>query len=359
MEVDSVDNSDMYFQSYEDLEIHKLMLKDSMRNNAYRKAIIDNQEDLKGKIVLDVGAGTGILSVYCAQVGAKKVYAVEASETYNIALETAKENGFQNVIEVIHKRVEDLTSADIPEKVDAIVSEWMGFYLLHEAMLDSVIVARDRFLKEDGLIFPESAAIYSSPCSIPSMFSDWDDVSGVKMQSFGKLLRSEACKKPLTELIDPENLLCEPEVVSWIDLREVTQEDLNEITFRHVAVSTKVAAYEGICLWFSCTFPFPRGPVNAEPTILSTAPEEPSTHWKQTLIVLPDSIGMEEGSPMCYDLVMKRSQENNRRYQLEVTMLDAEEVEHPEFCSCFMTKCILVKAVLEKYEQGDGDVAAE
>lgn len=49
-------------------------------------------------------------------------------------------------------------------KVDVIVSEWMGFYLLHEGMLDSVLYARDNFLKENGEIFPESATIYIAPC---------------------------------------------------------------------------------------------------------------------------------------------------------------------------------------------------
>lgn len=59
--------------------------------------------------------------------------------------------------------MEDLT---LPNdlKVDVIISEWMGFYLLHEGMLDSVIMARDKFLKEGGLMFPESATIYSAPC---------------------------------------------------------------------------------------------------------------------------------------------------------------------------------------------------
>lgn len=64
--------------------------------------------------------------------------------------------------QIIHSRVEDAT---LPEKVDIIVSEWMGFYLLHEAMLDSVILARDKFLKPGGLVFPESATLYSAPCS--------------------------------------------------------------------------------------------------------------------------------------------------------------------------------------------------
>lgn len=71
---------------------------------------------------------------------------------------------YEYYLQVIHSRIEDVTSAQIPEKVDIIVSEWMGFYLLHEGMLDSVIIARDRFLKTNGLIFPEAATIYVTPC---------------------------------------------------------------------------------------------------------------------------------------------------------------------------------------------------
>lgn len=64
---------------------------------------------------------------------------------------------------MIHSKVEDMVLPD-NVKVDAIVSEWMGFYLLHEGMLDSVIVARDKFLKEDGEMFPKYAVTYVAPC---------------------------------------------------------------------------------------------------------------------------------------------------------------------------------------------------
>lgn len=81
-------------------QVHKLMLTDLPRNKAYKTAIFDNKDRITGRIVLDIGAGTGILSVFCAQVGAAKVYAVEASNTYKIAEEIAKENEFENVIQV-------------------------------------------------------------------------------------------------------------------------------------------------------------------------------------------------------------------------------------------------------------------
>lgn len=56
------------------------MLKDTVRTNAYRKAIMDNPQDFKDKIVLDIGAGTGILSIFAAKAGAKHVYAIENAE---------------------------------------------------------------------------------------------------------------------------------------------------------------------------------------------------------------------------------------------------------------------------------------
>jgi protein arginine N-methyltransferase 1 len=60
----------------------------------------------------------------------------------------------------VNKRIEDCKlDVDIP-RVDIIISEWMGFCLLFEGMLDSVIYARENFLVKGGLMFPERAKIY-------------------------------------------------------------------------------------------------------------------------------------------------------------------------------------------------------
>jgi len=50
-----------------------------------------------------------------------------------------------------------LETLKIPEKVDIIVSEWMGYFLLYESMFDSVIYARDNYLKPGGMLFPDKA----------------------------------------------------------------------------------------------------------------------------------------------------------------------------------------------------------
>ena len=90
-----------YFESYDDLEVHRLMLADSPRTEAYRDAILKNKEFFKDKIVMDVGAGTGILSLFCMKAGVKKVYAVEASPLAKVLKEVIKVNNAENVIEVI------------------------------------------------------------------------------------------------------------------------------------------------------------------------------------------------------------------------------------------------------------------
>ena len=72
---------------------------------------------------------------------------------------------------MIHGRIEEV---GILEEVDVIVSEWMGFYLLHESMLDSVMFARDKYLKKDprGIMLPSHATIFAAPCSLESYWMD-------------------------------------------------------------------------------------------------------------------------------------------------------------------------------------------
>lgn len=221
-----------YFNSYEDLEVHELMLRDSPRQIAYQTAILSNKAIFENKIVLDVGSGSGILSIFCAQAGAKRVLACEASNLAVLSREVIKENGLEDKITVFQTRIEDFTLPEGIGKVDVIVSEWMGFYLLHEGMLDSVLFARDQFLADDGSLFPESASIILAPCSVPSHFEDWDDVNGVKMQTFGELLRQQKSSKPEVAVLKQENLLHEGEVMCWLDLKDVTKGDLDELFYK-------------------------------------------------------------------------------------------------------------------------------
>jgi protein arginine N-methyltransferase 1 len=97
------------------------------------------------------------------------VYAVEATYMALHARTLVAGNGLSDKIEVIQAAMEDV---ELPEKVDVIVSEWMGYFLLRESMLDSVIVARDKWLKPGGAMFPSHATLYIAPSyvnMIPSL----------------------------------------------------------------------------------------------------------------------------------------------------------------------------------------------
>ena len=131
------------------------MLSDYVRTGTYQKAIYNNAVDFKNKVVLDVGTGTGILAYFAIQAGAKMVYAIDASESVHVAKALAKANNYEQYITVIKGKVEEVT---LPEKVDVIISEPIGFLLVHERMLESYVIARDRFLKPGGLMMPTTGS---------------------------------------------------------------------------------------------------------------------------------------------------------------------------------------------------------
>ncbi len=104
----------------------------------------------KDKIVLDIGCGTGILSIFAARAGAKHVYGIEFADIADYAKEIIKANNLTEKVTIIKSKVEE---AVLPvDKVDIIISEWMGYFLIYESMLDTVLYARDKWLTKDGYV---------------------------------------------------------------------------------------------------------------------------------------------------------------------------------------------------------------
>lgn len=74
------------------------------------------------------------------------------------AREIVERNGMSDKITLLQGKMEEVK---LPfDKVDIIISEWMGYFLLYESMLDTVLYARDKYLVKDGLIFPDKATIF-------------------------------------------------------------------------------------------------------------------------------------------------------------------------------------------------------
>jgi hypothetical protein len=120
-------------------------------------------------------------------------------------------------------------------------------------------------------------------------------------------------------------------------------------------VTEKSGKFQGVCIWFDVTFPRDENIEKDTAVILSTGPSDPVTHWKQSIIVLPDTAcdEIEKGEPIALHLVLKRSEQYSRRYNMTLSILDPEKEEHGLPCDCIMTKCILTKAHLMSMDVDD------
>merc|ERR1711962_200048 len=183
-----------YFDGYSDYSIHAEMLQDRVRTEAYKDTIYNNSNILKGKKVVDIGAGTGILSLFAATAGADQVYSCEMAEIAYDCIDIVRENNLQHKITVLKGKAEE--QYEKIKDCDVIISEWMGYCLLFEGMLDSVIKVRDKILKPDGLMIPATANIEiclmrnSDHWNYYNGF--WGDVYGFKMNSIKKKTKYEA-----------------------------------------------------------------------------------------------------------------------------------------------------------------------
>jgi type I protein arginine methyltransferase len=100
-----------------------------------------------------------LIVIIIARAGAAKVYAIECSSIVEQARAIIADNGFSDRIEVIQGKMEEI---NLPvEYVDIIISEWMGYFLLYESMLDTVLYARDKYLRpQTGIMLPDKAVLY-------------------------------------------------------------------------------------------------------------------------------------------------------------------------------------------------------
>jgi protein arginine N-methyltransferase 3 len=167
------------------------MIQDQVRTATYASYILKSGI-FQDKVVLDVGCGTGILSMFAARAGAKRVFAIDASDIALKAKKIVQENGYGDVITVIQGKVEKIELPDGIDKVDIIVSEWMGYALLYESMLDSVLHARERFLKPGGIMAPSQCRMMLALSDGSEVYKDrvdfWRDVYGMQLFSFSRFI---------------------------------------------------------------------------------------------------------------------------------------------------------------------------
>jgi len=288
---------DGYLHYYGKCKQHEGMLRDKARVDAYRVAIEAAASRLKGATVMDIGTGSGILAMLCAKYGAKKVYAIEGSpEIATVASRLARANGYVTVIEVVPKLLEEVTEQDIPQaSVDVIVSELMSHFLVGETGLQVVTLAKNRFLKPDGLIMPAIGVLKVSPFSDPVLGAElrarhsfWNqtDFEGFDLTPALPLAIKQQLKELIIDVVDPAQLLVPPEespawVVDMATPDEPTIWNKMQHEFK-VPRPEKGAMIDGICGWWDVIF---EGAGPGRP-ILSTGPDAPPTVWAQCRFML-------------------------------------------------------------------------
>lgn len=235
--------------------------------------------------------------MFCAKAGAKLVIAVDRSEIINKARENIFHNGLANQITCLKGLIEEVI---LPvDKVDIIVSEWMGYALLYEAMLPSVLYARDKYLKPDGLLVPSHASLFLAPVCDSEYICDsitfWRDVYGFDMKAMQAGIYDDA-----RMLVMPEKTIAgTASMFKHLDLHTIKVEDLVFTADWKSVISEDAESLDGFLVWFDIYFGTSRTsqiePVNAssqawiasgkDRVAFTTGPFGKPTHWMQCLLL--------------------------------------------------------------------------
>lgn len=298
-----------YFSSYDHFGIHEEMLKDTSRTLSYRQAMYKNKHLFKDKIVLDVGCGTGILSMFAARAGAKHVYSVDMSNIITKAREIVALNGFGDKITLLQGKLEDI---ELPVKqVDIIVSEWMGYFLLYESMLDTVLHARDKYLAPGGLILPDKCEMFIAGIEDAQYKGEkihyWEDVYGFDYTPFIKV----AMVEPLVDTVDNNALITTPHKFFDFDINTVTKEELVfHREFQLEAVDNDMC--HAYIVWWDAIFP------GDEVVTLCTGPMRQYTHWKQTVFYMDQVLDLKKGDLIKGSIALRPNSNNPRELDIEI-----------------------------------------
>jgi predicted RNA methylase len=246
--------------------LQESLLLDKARCDAYREAI--HRTVKPGDVVVDLGAGTGLLSFFALQAGARHVYAIEMSDIADAAAELIAANGFQDRITLIRKNSRKVR---LPERGDVLVTETLSAFCFDtENIIEFAADARERFLKPEARIIPESADTFLMPFSsdafgagrLPPRYYDFD------FKSFSKrLFKSYGLVRASGQLFVA---LSQPALVYHIDFRKDTENP--GMTFAPFRI-TADGRLDGFLGWFEARL--------CEGVTLSNSPYLPLTHWWQ------------------------------------------------------------------------------
>ncbi|MFZ0325136.1 MAG: 50S ribosomal protein L11 methyltransferase [Actinomycetes bacterium] len=307
---------------YAEIEVHRTMICDQVRTEAFRRAIESMVRP--GDIVLDVGAGSGILSMFAARAGAARVYAVERTTVAVMAQQLAAANGFGEIIQVIHG---DVMEIELPERVDVIVSEWLGGFGIDEGMLVPVIAARDRWLRPGGVMIPQSVTAWTALVHDRYLGETVkflrEDPYGLRLDGLVDMTVNEISYSGTFRHLTADDSRSAPGLLWTTDANSIP---LEQAQAPHVAETLLRVRDPGtanaLALWFSTDL--------APGTSLSIGPGDPPTHWGMTTAPLRSPVDLNPGMVVRAKVRTAQADPIGTWTSWAIAMPDAEWEEHDE-----------------------------
>ena len=224
-----------------------------------------------------------------------------------------RENNLDDKVKLLKGKLEEISLPH--EKYDIIVSEWMGYFLLYEGMLDTVVAARDRYLAPGGMVLPNRCTLDLCALSDHERYDSyvggfWSDVYGLKMNC----MRAPILEEASVEVI-PERCVVS-DSVSVLDL-DINTCSINDTQFSasFQLTVTKDCELTGICGYFDIFFDLPQKPI-----MFSTGPHVTPTHWKQTVFYLPEKLPVKNQEQLQCSIVCKRMKTDVRALKISLTI---------------------------------------
>jgi len=274
--------------SYANVADHRSMVFDTIRNSAYARAIRERVGP--DSVVLDLGAGLGVLGLLAAAAGARRVYLVEPEPVVQVARAIALANGLADRIVVLEGRIEDL---ELPEQVDLILSVFTGNLLYSEDLLPSLFHARDRWLKPGGTLLPDRAELLLAPLCAPDLHAKnvgrWSEPDlGLDYSVVRRFAENNILWLSRNEI--PGDLLAPGSVLSAPDFMTATQADC-------LGTATATAGSSGLCHgllgWIR---------IRLGNEWLSTGLDAPELHWMNAVLPLGPPLPLVAGETLTMKL---------------------------------------------------------
>jgi SAM-dependent methyltransferase len=254
------------------LDYHRRLLEDPHRVEAFERAL--RARVRPGDVVLDAGAGTGILAMLAARLGAARVHAVESMPVARLARDLVRDNRLEDVV-IVHEA--DLVTLPPIEPVDLVVGDFLGAFLVDDAMLDAVDAAA-RWLRPGGGFIPDRVRLRLAPAGgfgFPAIDFASGSIHGVSLRA----LKAHVFGNYRADL-RPELLLAPAALFAEYRPAEPCLFD-RQLGF----TIERGGRLRGLAGWFEADL--------APSVTLSTAPGI-ETHWGQSLFAVP-TLAVEPG----------------------------------------------------------------